>query len=153
MKYIVFSDSHGRRSYMEKALEKESFDGIIFCGDGLADAEHIEHLYPRKAFIKVAGNCDYSGTAPAEQMAMTDGVYFLVCHGHRYNVKYTQYDIRRHARECNVKAILFGHSHTQLMETDKDGILLLNPGTAQRGEYALIEFKNGKVTAKLKETD
>lgn len=153
MKYIVFSDSHGRLSEMEKALDKERCDGIIFCGDGYSDAETVENLYPGKAFIKVTGNCDFRFGVPAENVARTDGVTFVVCHGHTWGVKDSLYALRRHARECGAGAVLYGHTHLQHLETDEDGLLILNPGSIARGDYALIEFRNGKVTAELKETE
>ena len=35
MKYLVFSDSHGRVSELEKALFSEQYDAVIFLGDGV----------------------------------------------------------------------------------------------------------------------
>ena len=151
MKYIVFSDSHGVLKYMEQALDKERFDGIIFCGDGYSDAETIEKFYPGKAFIKVTGNCDFRFGVAAETVCRTDGVTFVVCHGHTYGVKDSLYALRRHARECGAGAVLYGHTHMQHLDTDEDGLVILNPGSIACGDYALITFKDGKVRAELKE--
>ena len=49
---------------------------------------------------------------------------------------------------------LFGHTHQALLE-ERDGIMLLNPGTAGRlgrSSYAVAELKNGSFSCRL-ETD
>jgi len=153
MRYIVFSDSHGRTGAMEEILEKERFDGIIHLGDGYEDAGRIEGKYPYKAFIRVTGNCDgffYGTTGEQEAIASIDGIPVLVCHGHKYGVKLGTEMLLSSAREKNVKAALFGHTHRQFNKK-KSGILLLNPGSVgERGEYAVIEASNGIISAELK---
>lgn len=152
MKYIVFSDSHGRRSYMEAALEKEQYDGIIFLGDGSHDMDEIEKLYWNKAIIRLSGNCDLGSQYPNEQIAATDGVTFLATHGNRYSVKYDVDALAYHASQLGVSVVLFGHTHSQLLRKYQ-GILLLNPGTIGLGDYAMISFKDGKAEAELKSFD
>ncbi len=153
MKYIVFSDSHGRKSFMEKALDKEKFDGVIHLGDGYSDLDDIEARYPYKAFIRVTGNCDYSYLGPAENIASTDGVCFLACHGHTHGVKgLSKASLALYAKAKGVKLALFGHTHSQFLET-VCGVLLLNPGSIQTGYYALLSLKDGKATAELKEIE
>jgi len=135
---------------MEKAIEKETCDGIIHLGDGYTDAEEVEHFYPGKAFIKMPGNCDYRYDVPFAKSIFTDGVRVFMTHGDKFGVKDGLYMLRMKARDKNATVALYGHTHEANCE-DRDGILLLNPGTIRHGEYAILELKNGKATAVLKE--
>jgi phosphoesterase, MJ0936 family len=150
MRYIVFSDSHGSRREMEKILGREKFDGFIHLGDGMTDAEDVASLYPSAAFISVPGNCDglFFGAEETETETVIGGVRILVCHGHRYQVKYGVGMIWKRAVELGVRAVLFGHTHEPYYR-DTGEIMLLNPGTVRMGEYAVIEAADGRITAEL----
>ena len=51
--------------------------------------------------------------------------------------------------EEKVHAALYGHTHQQKMEW-RSGILLLNPGSAMHGEYAILTINRlGAIAAKV----
>ena len=53
------------------------------------------------------------------------------------------------AREMGCGVVLFGHTHRPTLE-ERDGILLMNPGTAQRGYAALLTVDEaGKAMGEL----
>ena len=61
MRILVISDSHGRTSKIEQAIEKEKeAKYIFFLGDCVKDIEDYPFIYPDRTFHIVSGNCDYS---------------------------------------------------------------------------------------------
>ena len=151
MTFLLFSDSHGSLGAMKTAAEEEPHDRILFLGDTERDIDDFQNAHPNEAVCKVAGNNDFTWRQDALEKTLTAGAYkILCCHGHRYHVK-TSYDALRHAaREKNCRIALFGHTHRQFAE-DRDGVLLLNPGSAgYRGEYAVLIINGQTIEYKLK---
>ena len=75
MKALVFSDSHGKSSYIRDAIElhKSNTDIVIFLGDGIKDIERVKNDYPQIAFFIVKGNCDFmSGDYENEKVITLD---------------------------------------------------------------------------------
>jgi putative phosphoesterase len=90
MKILVFSDSHGNIESLRKAISihKSTTDLVIFLGDGVFDLESIKNEFSDLAFYIVRGNCDFMcADIPKDGVLDLDGVRFLICHGHTYNVK------------------------------------------------------------------
>ncbi len=161
MKLFIASDIHGSAFFCRKMLERyeeEHADRMILLGDilyhgprnelpqGYAPKEVIGLLNAYKDEVySVRGNCD----AEVDQMVLEFPVladYMLLfeqnrvlfaTHGHIYNE-----EKRPPMREGDV--LLYGHTHI-LRAEQKDGILLLNPGSVAipKGgnppSYALLE--------------
>ena len=153
MKYLVFSDSHGRVSELEKALFSEQYDAVIFLGDGVQDITEAMNWFPGKGLVEVKGNCDaFTFSVPTERTVLSDGCNVFLCHGHTQNVKFGLYHLLSTARDRKAGAVLYGHTHVKDLH-EEDGILVLNPGSIGfNGEYATLTLLNGKITAELKST-
>ena len=145
MRILVLSDSHGRVGLIQDIIEKESFDKIIFLGDGLKDFDYVE----QENIIKIAGNCDLFSTEIKESMFAVDGIKILATHGHLHKVKLGLWSLLHYAKEKNIALILYGHTHTQ-KEDNLDNIIFVNPGSVANGKYSLIEIVNGKIKVEMK---
>jgi len=148
--FIVFSDVHGDYKAMQKLrpLICEN-DGAFFAGDGLSCVlqSNIEKLY------WVAGNCD--GYGDKELIAEIDGVKILLTHGHLYGVKSGLQRLFYRAKELDVNAVIFGHTHAPLIALE-DGVLFLNPGTcssnALKPTFIYLCINDGKITPFLNDS-
>ena len=146
MRALIFSDSHGDEENLRWMAELMSrrgpVDAYVHCGDGAQDFERVENylltLSPQARIYGVRGNCDYFVHDVPDQRVMRLGtVNVLITHGHLYGVKTTLSLLPRPAKELGCSVALFGHTHCPTLE-ERDGILLMNPGTAQRGYAALL---------------
>lgn len=152
MKILVFSDSHGAYSRLENAaLLHPDADLFVFLGDGLRDAERLFERFPHIPHIAVKGNCDISGVGFSEvyldeQTAELDGIRLFCCHGHKYNVKFSQINLWFRAKEKSADIALFGHTH-EPFEREYEGIRLFNPGSVGMGSYGIIYIEKGAVLA------
>ena len=139
----VFSDTHHYSGLLDRILEQlNGCDYLVFLGDGEDD---VWELNRREHFLNVHGNCDFLPSAPAQRITELEGVKILMTHGHLYNVKHSRLQLRLKAQEIGAQLVLYGHTHTQLAETD-NGITLLNPGAAAHGRYAIVEIENAKIS-------
>lgn len=132
----VLSDTHLPKKGKElPGIVWERFEGvdaIIHAGDLTASfvMESLQRLAPVTA---VAGNVDPPELAAGLGWKKTielGGFRIGITHGHLGRGKTTPeraWNTFREA-ECQVDAILFGHSHIPYEER-KNGILLLNPGS------------------------
>lgn len=150
MKILVFSDSHGASSKIVKAIEahKGIADLVIFLGDGLRDIETVKEKFPSLTFFCVKGNCDFCAEAPKQSVLDLNGIRVLICHGDRYNVKYTKDTILYAGAELEVDAILFGHTHMPLEACEYVGerrIQLFNPGSIATTDTYGVLNTSGKV--------
>ena len=144
MKILIFSDTHGRDSGLEKAVERESpFDMLIHCGDVEGREDYIEALAECPCCI-VSGNNDFFSDLPREDVVSIAGHSFLVTHGHYYGVSMELAGIEDEARSRNLDGVFFGHTHRPVLKV-KNGFLLLNPGSlsyprqqGRRPSYAVL---------------
>ena len=82
MKILIVSDTHGRDSGLEKAVERESpFDMLIHCGDVEGREDYIEALAECPCCI-VSGNNDFFSDLPREDVVSIAGHNFVVAPGH-----------------------------------------------------------------------
>lgn len=134
MKCLVFSDSHGCRELMVKALKmNKDADAVFFLGDGLSDAESAAMRFPDTFWIAVRGNCDASrvfmnGIAERLEEITLEGRKIIAVHGDAYGVKGGTDKIIDLAKERKVDIVLFGHTHSA-HESYCDGIYFFNPGS------------------------
>ena len=137
-KLLVLSDSHGGRAAIERVLMKESknVDALIFLGDGLRDLEAALAGYPKLRTYSVAGNCDLFRNDTLEVVSLSNA-RILLTHGHLQHVREGEDDLLSLAITERAQAALYGHTHVQKAEW-RSGVLLLNPGAAQNGRYAIL---------------
>ncbi len=146
MKIIVYSDSHGCRTKVRHMLEKEKdADFCFFLGDGLTEAQDAAEMYPQIRHIMVKGNCDYYSQQSTVAYKHIDGLTFVACHGHEYNVKRWLWELAEHTRGVRGNIALYGHTHVQNTYNDgATGVFLLNPGSLANGQYSVITTDKGK---------
>lgn len=145
MKIIVYSDSHGCRTKVRHMLEKEKdADYCFFLGDGITEAQDLAEMYPHIKYIMVKGNCDYHSTTDTVAYKYIDGLTFVACHGHEFNVKRWLTDLTEHVRSVRGNIALYGHTHIQNTYNDGvSGIFHLNPGSLANGQYSVITTGKG----------
>ncbi len=145
MRYLVISDTHGFRNYLEKIVKKENeIKNIIFLGDGLSDVLDFGAEHPDYNIIYVAGNCDSAKAAQAKEIITVKGYKILICHGDGYYVKMGLLPLRKACMDEKVDIALFGHTHRQYYEY-YDGIYTFNPGSVMPSAnpyscYGILDF-------------
>lgn len=148
---LVLSDTHGNVPLAVRAAEIVStVDEIIHLGDHFDDALILEDILGRP-LIKIPGNCDYEPRISRELTLTFAGITFFITHGDRYGVKSGLDRIRRRGIETGSSAIIFGHTHTPLIDQEGD-ILLINPGCLIKDHpptAALITINAGTATARI----
>lgn len=127
MKLLVFSDSHGHLSEMERAVGAESPDMIYHLGDHVSDAHKLQSRTDVPVFC-VRGNCDAGADEPECRLLTPGGYRIFLMHGHVYQVKYGLERALYAAQEQGAFAFLFGHTHAPLY-TRHAGMHVLNPGS------------------------
>ena len=149
MRILVLSDSHGRVTPMEEALEAVRPQRIFHLGDGWADARELHRRYPAIPLHQVAGNCDYRPGALEEETLLLEGQRILLCHGHRFGVKTSLLQAGFAAEERQLDAFLFGHTH-QPFHDRRGRCTFLNPGSiGYGGSFAVLDLADGRLSARL----
>ena len=146
-KLLILSDTHGNISAMEKLKDiMAESDYIIHLGDNEKDI-NLYKEFSQKIF-SVAGNCDGGGI---DKIVEIEGLKILLTHGDKYGVKSTLTNLFFHAKEIGVNVVMFGHTHSALIE-QIEGITFINPG-ALKGyfdkSYCYAVIYNGKITTKI----
>ncbi|MCR4842234.1 MAG: metallophosphoesterase [Eubacterium sp.] len=167
MKILVVSDSHGKNSYIDQAVARESpFDIMAFCGDSerRLDEYEFNSYYAgegeRYGFYAVRGNCDFFVDYPEEVCFAAEGHKIFMIHGHQGHIraKRSEEGLVKAALERDADIVLYGHTHIAKISRYEDGrILVVNPGSltyprgnAGVGTYATVEIgADGKVEAEI----
>ena len=154
MKIMIVSDTHGRNSYLIRALEEaESVDWLLFAGDGESDLIQLEKRFTRLKIRAVAGNCDSFPVSPWELLLEFSGKRLFLTHGHRYGVKRDLLRLILKGRELGADLIVFGHTHLPVI-TQESGMLLLNPGSlsgyARKPSYGWIEIGPDSISPEIR---
>lgn len=145
MKLLIISDTHGKIFNLDKIIEIENPDTIIFCGDGEKDVLSVNNL------IGVSGNCDFYKFFPNNQNLLIQNKKIFVTHGHLFHTKGGLEELNYYAENNAVDIVIFGHTHIPYNEY-KNKILFFNPGSYNFGEntrYGVIEINN-EINAYLK---
>lgn len=149
MRILVVSDSHGDQERLNEVIARAeqmgAVDAFIHLGDGLEGAKAVASRF-EKAFL-LGGNCD-GGKGESEIFTREMGAPLFLCHGHAFHVRLSHVFLKRYARELKARAALFGHTHKPFLQDDH-GIMLLNPGAACEGKFALLTIENGDIKAQL----
>lgn len=154
MKILVISDTHGRIECAKWLVEKMLSLGVktlIHCGDHIGDATLIEKLYKGITVHAVYGNCDSSFKGTASEVIDVEGVKIYICHGHKYGVKWEEYEeLIIDAKAHEAKIAVFGHSHCAYLGK-KEGVFLMNPGSlslprdSKYPSYGIIDIEQGMI--------
>lgn len=100
MKYLVLSDIHGDRNYLNRVLAQvPDIKNIIFLGDGLSEMLDVKRQNPEYNITAVTGNCDFLKDVPSQEILNINGYRVLVCHGDGYYVKMGLLPIKKACRE------------------------------------------------------
>lgn len=151
MKYLIVSDSHGRKSDIERIIkEAKDIEGVLFLGDGLADIARVQSSYPNLDFYVVRGNCDISAVTPPMQILTLGDLKVMLCHGDGFDVKMSLLALRRTAISLGASVVLYGHTHKQYYEY-LDGLYIFCPGSVEKDIsanfkicYGIMEINDGK---------
>ena len=159
MKLMIASDLHGSAPACRKLLDIFAASGaerLILLGDLLyhGPRNDLPEGYDPKAVIAmlsecadklfcVRGNCDTEVdqmVLPLPILAETallfvDGRTWFAAHGHRAGANPTANDLPKLPAGS---VVLTGHTHIPVLETNENGILLLNPGSVSipKGGFA-----------------
>ena len=159
MKLMIASDLHGSATACKRLLDIFTASGaerLILLGDLLyhGPRNDLPEGYDPKAVIAmlseqadklfcVRGNCD----TEVDQMVLpfpilaetallfVDGRTWFAAHGHRAGANPTANDLPKLPAGS---VVLTGHTHIPVLETNENGILLLNPGSVSipKGGFA-----------------
>ena len=135
MRILVFSDSHGDFTKMDKAVRMhKSAEVIIFCGDGLNEIEYEEQFYKDRIFHKVRGNNDMFSSEDKTKIVKIENKTILITHGHSFFVKSSLDNLINKAKSVKADIVVFGHTH-KAYQNYEDGLYVLNPGSASYHSY------------------
>lgn len=139
MKFLIFSDSHGHTSAMERALVRHrDADAVFFLGDGISDAEEISLRGDCPPVFRVLGNCDSSLSPYGMERRMYEtytlpGHRILLLHGHTAGARCGLSGLVVAAKEAGADIVLYGHTHipakTRIPEEEGGPLCLFNPGS------------------------
>ena len=150
MRILVLSDSHGRTSAIEEAIEAQpTAKHIFFLGDCTQDIEDLTYIYPDRSFHIVAGNCDGYSFYKSIDFTLLGGKKIIFTHGHTLSVKSGLERIKTFGENEKADIILFGHTHTAITDYD-NGRYFVNPGSLSHGStgfrsYAVIDIEDSGI--------
>lgn len=128
MKILVVADTHKNFEALDLCVKKnQDADIIIHLGDGEHEFADIRKMYPQKAMIYVAGNCDF-GNHEQVHVAKVGGYRIFCCHGHTFGVHDGLENLVSTAKQNRCNIALYGHTHLYKTELI-DGVYVMNPGS------------------------
>ncbi len=147
MKALVISDSHGRDSYIERAIMKQyPIDRLIHLGDLESSESYLQTIATCPVEI-VAGNCDPFSRLPKFKVITFGRHQIFMTHGHLFDVRMGTERLVREARKLGCDYALFGHTHLPYYN-EEHGVMVINPGS-----IALPKQQDHKSSYVLLETD
>ena len=155
-KILVVSDTHKKLIDFKKLLQiyENEITDVIHLGDNCTDADDFIDLYENLNFHVVKGNCDYTQRCSDFKLATFEYAKIFMTHGHEYDVKFGLNTLCYEGLERNANIILFGHTHSSLLEKVND-VIMMNPGSLSypRGvverTYAVIQIDDDGVNCKI----
>lgn len=128
MRIGVISDSHARRVVLHNAfLKLGKIDAVFHLGDLFTDAMYLQETFGVETHY-VKGNCDYFQGAVTEKLVEFGNKRFYLTHGHLHKVKWGLNHLKNATINKNYDVVLFGHTHTPLIEFENN-IMYMNPGS------------------------
>ncbi|HKK04253.1 MAG TPA: metallophosphoesterase family protein [Gammaproteobacteria bacterium] len=140
IRIALVSDTHGALDPRVAAVVADC-DYAVHAGD-IGNGQVLDAMGPRSgAVIAVRGNNDSTAKWPPEQRARLDaleeqaelqlpGGRLVIVHGHRHGAARERHR-RLRASYPHARAIVYGHSHRLVCDTDAEP-WVLNPGAAGR---------------------
>ena len=128
---LIISDTHGNIQAIKQLLENYHglIKAVVHLGDNARDIIRIAGTAVKSNMYHIVnGNTDPEVAAYNERVIEIAGKRIFITHGHRYNVKSGLDMLIYRARELQVDACLFGHTHKQTLFT-QNGIVFINPGS------------------------
>jgi len=155
---LIISDTHGNTQAIKQLVKKYHglITAVVHLGDHSGDMLRMAGPAVKMDMCHiVSGNTDPAICTYNERVIDVADKRIFITHGHRYNVKAGLDLLIYKARELQVDACLFGHTHHQTLFTQSD-IVFLNPGSpssphfgTDRG-YGLLRISNaGVITGEL----
>jgi len=162
---LLFSDTHGSSGPLRQVVHIESpCDGILHCGDGLADLVGIHEKYHVPVY-RVAGNEDFMYAEVSDRhLLVADYCVMLMIHGHQWDLN-PYYDKELMHQKYNAMAevashdgagiLIFGHTHEPAIVCIH-GTWLVNPGSMYNDgrsamNYMVMIAEKELITLYLKE--
>ncbi|MBQ0083628.1 MAG: metallophosphoesterase [Clostridiales bacterium] len=150
MRIIVISDSHGKVSQIDYALQSfPDAKNVFFLGDFVRDIEKLYEFYPDRIFHTVKGNCDFDRNEPNCSEIILAGKRIFFTHGHTLSVKSGTQRLLERAKTVGANIALYGHTHIAKIEYE-DGIYLINPGSLSasrdsHNSFCVIEIRSNGI--------
>lgn len=128
MRILIVSDTHGKHGSLDKVLEREKqIDMFLHMGDMEDGDIYIEAVLDCPVHI-VAGNNDYYGNLPREEILQIGKYKVWMTHGHTHYVSMNTRRLKEAARERGVNIVMYGHTHRPEIDIEED-LVVLNPGS------------------------
>ncbi len=149
------ADTHGITEFIIQSLIGQKVDHLLFAGDYYKDGQLIASKLGIPSNI-VSGNCDLVNRARQEGIVKLAEKKILLVHGHQYGVKRDLNPIYYRAKELEVDAVVFGHTHSAYCEKIGD-LWMINPGSPAfprlpgKASYAIIEIDNNGIHPRITE--
>jgi uncharacterized protein len=148
MKVLVISDTHGT---LPINIEKLGVDAVIHAGD-VGDRKFMTKFSGVEKFFAVAGNtdCYLEEYIPQSICDELGGVRFYLVHNLSAPHRIIMSNFRE-IKECSPDIIIYGHTHTPLIEK-KENVIYLNPGSLGKEgltgyrTYAIVEIEKETVS-------
>lgn len=145
MRALIVSDTHGRHSRLDRALEEAGeIDMFIHLGDVEGGEDYINAAISCEKHM-VRGNNDFFSDLPREEEFCIGKYRVFITHGHSYYVSLDPEHIREEGEARNADIVMFGHTHKPYFD-QRDGLVLLNPGSlsfprqeGRKGSYMIME--------------
>ncbi len=139
MRILVISDSHGNFYLLNKIIKNETYDAVIFLGDGAKDMTEIAKSIDKPVYI-LLGNNDFFVKGKESLVLNIEGKTLFACHGHNHYVKSTRDYLKAEARKHGADIVLYGHTHDADILYE-NGVYYLNPGSlycAKKGYLSVM---------------
>jgi putative phosphoesterase len=162
MQIAIIADTHlpkGTRRLPDACIRRlVTADLIIHAGD-LSTMQVLQQLQSYSRVIAVRGNVDdfeVREALPEQTEVEVDGARIAVTHDAGPS---TNRLVRLKRRFPGAEAVIFGHSHIPLHQTDEHGFQIFNPGSpterrrTPRHTMGLARAEHGRLTFELIELD
>ena len=162
MKILLVSDTHtGQKELKNVTLprHKNEVQMAIHLGDFARDLIDLQPSFPNIKMVGVGGAGEFFGKQE-DILEIGDGEIkrrILIMHGHTKAVKTSLNRLIHYAREKEVHACFFGHTHKPLI-LEEHGIFFMNPGSLTfalngQGSYGIVTISpDGKFHGEVLES-